>query len=943
MKDSRRERFKTVPYLLIVLLSAQTAAAEDLPQYSIKARIDTQKKTVHATQTVRFTNNHQVEIDSLYFHIYPNRKFTDQEKKFILRYGAYFKVNPFPDGFQEASLTFQSVVLGNQPIPYEIQGKDHTLLRIPLPASLHPGESIEVELDYTVSLPHAYGRLGWHENILTLSRWYPILSVFNETGWKNYPFYPFHRPFFSEAANYQVELSVPQEYTVIHSGQLQSETITEQGIKIWSIDTPLPIREFSLALSPDYRVYEEDWNEVTLKAFYLPGDEQQAKQSLRFARELMEDYSKRFTPYPYHEFSIAPVYLGYGGEQMSNLVLIDTRVFQLPQFLYRYLDFLIAHETGHQWFYNLVGIDEYAQIWLEEGVHSYFILEYLEKKYGRDAAVVDFPKWLKGIEWLLPNLSFRRARTTRYQTITRIGLDHPVVDELSSFQEPSSIFSLTYGKGSSIISMLRDVIGKDVFDRVFQRIFKEYSFKNLSVEDFQRICEEESLQDLTWFFEQWLSTTKQCDYAVVQVKNNTIILENRGQIVMPVEVLVKWKNGPEKKILWEGQNPKEALTFSEKEPIEQVSLDPEEKLLDVDRTNNHWPRRLHLKLVPIYLGLYEVPVFLPEDSYNLVVGPEVANNGLGLRASWQKPYEHKLYAATSYEFGESYHHSSGGYQIQNLFNSPTTAGVEVTNRADLDDGEDDLVTEKIFVRRELWPVSYGVADINDHVTFYALRNRRLSGGLLSGGLEDVRNISYRRARESILGTAFHFGRNGPYPDPREGYRVDALFENAGHFWGAEEYFYRTAVDVSVYSPVTPRSHLAFRLKSGWGFPEDKLLFEIGGWDGLRGFDRKTIRGASALLGSVEYRFPIREDLGWSFFDHLFGLDSIRGVVFFDAGQSWFDNFDDGKIHKDAGVGLRATINVGSFLEKVVVRADLAQPIDEPREDPRFWFGINHAF
>ncbi len=143
--------------------------------------------------------------------------------------------------------------------------------------------------------------------------------------------------------------------------------------------------------------------------------------------------------------------------------------------------------------------------------------------------------------------------------------------------------------------------------------------------------------------------------------------------------------------------------------------------------------------------------------------------------------------------------------------------------------------------------------------------------------------------------------------------------------------------------MTPQSKLAYRFKYGWGFPDDKNLYELGGFDGLRGFDRKSVRGSNALLGSVEYRFPLVRKLDWSMLDHVIGLDSIGGVVFFDTGESWYDDFADGKFKKDAGFGLRFTLSIGSFLEKIVVRADVAQPIDAPKEDTHFWFGLNHAF
>ena len=924
-------------------LFLSNASASTAPFYKIQASVDSSKKTVVCRQTTAFTNNSADDLDSLYFHIYPHRAFTQKEKDFMLRYTAYFKVNFFPEGFAVPEMDIQAVSQGTDALNFSIEGEDQTILKVPLKNTLHPGDSVEIKIDFALKIPHSYGRLGWHNNILALSRWYPILSVYGRDGWDNHPFYVFHRPFFSEASLYSVTLTVPQNQVVIHSGQLVREENTTAGTKTLFIESKLPIREFSLAMSPDYKIYEEKWQDVQIKSFYLSGEEKSGQRALGFVRDLMRFYTRLFGPYPYETFSLAPVYLGYGGEQMSNLAFIDTRVYELPGFLNRYFDFLIAHETGHQWFYNRVGIDEFTQMWLEEGVHSYFIEKYLEEKYGPDGEVIDFPAWLQKYKGFLPNLTFKRTRDVRYKTLARIGLDHAVVSKLSSFSEPSSIFSLTYGKGARIVGVLEGMLGEEAFDRVFKRIFKEYDFKNLTVEDFEKICEEESQMDLSSFFQNWLYTDGYFDAAVTKVKGNKVTLKQKGKIAMPVEVEVKFKDGQKVSSTWDGKGKQTQIQFKEGSAIKEVQLDHNEKLLDLDQTNNQWPRKIYFKAVPIYFPLYDIPVFLPEDSYNVVAGPEIANGGLGVKASLQKPFDQILYAGTDYEFGESIHHSRLGWQLNNLFRSPTALGFEVANQTDLDDGDEDLVSGKIYLRKELRPVSDSLFDINDHISLYLIRNQGLNKTLLLGGTEDADNISYLKRSEAIIGTALHLDRSETYPDPRRGFKLDTLLENSGHFFGATQYFYRAAVDTSFYAPVRAKDTLALRLKYGGGYPDDKNLFQLGGIEGLRGFDRKDVRGSSALLGSLEYRFPLREKLHIKFFDNIFSLESVGGAVFFDAGQSWYSSFGESALKKDAGLGLRFTMNLGSMLENMIVRADAAKAINEPEDDIHFWFGVGQAF
>ncbi|MCK5581268.1 MAG: BamA/TamA family outer membrane protein [Candidatus Omnitrophica bacterium] len=932
--------------LVQVLCFCGMLDAFEHPRYEIKASVDVEKKNITSEQRVTFTNNSQQPVEELYFHIYPHRKYSTDEKKLLFRYAGYFKINPFPEGFSNGigSLTIQSVQHAGQDLSFQVEGKQETLLKINLRQKLFSGESVEVSIAFDVSIPHAYGRFGWHENIMQLSRWYPILAVHNDEGWNKNPFYVFHRPFFSEASYYDVELTVPEEYVVVHSADFKHEEAAGSGVKTLSIETSLPIREFTVAMSPDYLKQQVSYNGMTINSFYLKGDEFFANQAVKSVKDLMDYYSQIFGGYLYKTFNVVPVYLGYGGEQMSNMAFIDTRMYKLPKLLVRYFDFLIAHETGHQWFYNTVGMNEFSNMWLEEGLNSFFTLEYLEKKYGRRAEIPDYPDWFKEWEWLLPELTFRKARVFRYMMITRIGFDNPVVGELSSFREPSTIFSLTYGKGARIVEMLKTQLGEKVFAKVFERIFKEFAFQNLGVKDFIAICEQESSQDLGWFFDQWLYSDQHFDYAVGGVKGGRITLENRGGIQVPVDITVRFSDGSETVLRWNGQRKKEALVVDLWKKIIEVHVDEAEQWLDIDRTNNHWPRKVDVKLVPIYLGLYDIPVFQEDDAYNLIFGPDVSGGGLGVKASLQKPYDQSFYVGTDYDFGEALHHSRLGYQLKNLFSTQTVFGVEASNTHDLDGGEEDLASGKVYLRRELWPAQYGLVDINDHITFYLLRNQRLNdyGDFLSGE-EDARNIEYRRRKEAIVGTSLHLNRSGPYPDPIQGYKVDALLESAGHFLGAEQYFYRASVDVSLYHPVTAKTQFALRLKYGKGYPDDKDLFKLGGINGLRGYGRKTIRGASALLGSLEYRFPIFENIGWGVLDNILRLESVGGVAFFDAGQAWFEDFEDTKLRKDAGFGLRFTINVGASLEKVIVRADVARAINDSSEDTRFWFSIGHSF
>ena len=99
-------------------------------------------------------------------------------------------------------------------------------------------------------------------------------------------------------------------------------------------------------------------------------------------------YESWFGPYFDEEFEIAQSYFGWNGNECSGMVLIDDRVMRLPSAGIRYLDHLVTHETCHQWFYNTVGTDGYAETFMDEGLVSCFTALRLDgqvKKFGQSA------------------------------------------------------------------------------------------------------------------------------------------------------------------------------------------------------------------------------------------------------------------------------------------------------------------------------------------------------------------------------------------------------------------------------------------------------------------------------------------------------------------------------------------------------------------------------
>src|SRR3990167_10063225 len=119
-------------FLLLLIFSSYAAAvsSDEFPGYDIKAIVDAGNKELTAVQTVTYTNLTASPLNEIYFYIYPNREYSDEEKEFMLRYSAYFKVNPFPEGFEKGRFDIRSVKSFGRDFSFRIEGEDKTLLKV---------------------------------------------------------------------------------------------------------------------------------------------------------------------------------------------------------------------------------------------------------------------------------------------------------------------------------------------------------------------------------------------------------------------------------------------------------------------------------------------------------------------------------------------------------------------------------------------------------------------------------------------------------------------------------------------------------------------------------------------------------------------------------------------------------------------------------------------
>ncbi len=450
-----------------------------LNEYEIDAIYNDEEKSIEAVEKVIYINNSDVPIKSVYFHIYPNVFKTEdtapfQESEMELAY---------LEGFEPGYINILSVRSSKNDLSHLILGKGNSVLKINLEEELQPGEDINIYISFMVKIPPASGRFGYGKNTINLGNWYPIVAVIDETGWNLEPYYPIGDPFYSEVSNYRVTFIMPQTYVVASTGDLIKKENIDGKYK-WTLEAK-KVRDFAVVASTKYKVLENNVDDIKIRSYYFNNDS--AELSLNVAKDAIKVFSESFGKYPYKHFSVAAADFFIGGMEYPKLVYIDETLYRGN---YQMLEYVIAHETAHQWWYGLVGNNEVKEAWLDEALTEYSTLLYYEKKYGKDMKDKVYKEIIQG--------NYQRFRDN-HENNKEIILKH-----LKDFDNNREYQALVYCKGAMFIESLRKELGDENFFDSLKIYYDKYKYKNAKTEDFIEVCEIVSDKELDYIFNKWL-------------------------------------------------------------------------------------------------------------------------------------------------------------------------------------------------------------------------------------------------------------------------------------------------------------------------------------------------------------------------------------------------------------------------------------------------------
>ncbi|MEE8341736.1 MAG: M1 family metallopeptidase, partial [Candidatus Neomarinimicrobiota bacterium] len=555
--------------IFISFIIAQKPYFQQYCEYDIDVTLDDSLHTLSAFEKITYTNNSEDELEFIWFHLWPNAYKNNEtafgKQSFDLGYTGFHFADSYARGYID-SLDFR---VNGESVTLEFHPEWIDVAKVHLPSPLKPGESVLIETPFFVKLPLVFSRLGHSGKHYEITQWYPKPAVYDNDGWHPMPYLDMGE-FYSEFGSFDVKITLPENYRIMATGDLidgESEyiwldSLANEGDKLHNLDEiefkkrikelmyisddeskkmktlhfhQEKVHDFAWFADLNWIVrkgelrFEESDKSVTLWSMYLPKNAELWEHSIEYLNDATYWYSKFYLDYPYNHVTAVDGDLSAGGGmEYPNITVIS----EFPS--KDYLELVIMHEVGHNWFYGIIGSDEREHAWLDEGLNEYSNLRYWNKKY-RDRGET-YTKY----EYFSDKLNFLNEITYWWEeyrgyNIRAVTGDEQPIDITSTDIDRGNYGSLIYGKTGIYTYYLQHYLGEEKMNVIMQEFFEKWKFKHPNPSDLRQVFENNTDADLTWYFDDVINSTKTVDYSVKK-KGNSYIVVNKGDMAAPVEI-----------------------------------------------------------------------------------------------------------------------------------------------------------------------------------------------------------------------------------------------------------------------------------------------------------------------------------------------------------------------------------------------------------------------
>ncbi len=651
-------RQAALPLLLLLLAAGVCRAesaklplqAEKVVDYHIKVKLDAKKRQLRGDERLIWRNSSPDQVGDLWFHLYLNA-FKNNRTTFFKESGGQLRgdfASPGESGSTDVlsiktadgvnlkpSMTFEQPDDGNR--------DDQTVCRIKLPKPVAPGETIELRIEFQAQLPRVFARTGYSDDFYMVGQWFPKIGVYEAAGvrgrekggWNCHQFHA-NSEFYADYGRYRVEITTPKKFVVGATGELKesrdlpdgtrTQTFEQENVHdfAWTADSDYVVvkkrfvadrevsqREYDhLSQLLDRPVDEIRLSDVDVTLLIQPDHMFFAERYAEATRLTLKWFGLWYGRYPYRTITLVdPGAAGAGGMEYPTLFTGGTHASfsYWPLTGIRIADMVAVHEAGHQWWYGLVGNNEFEEAWLDEGINSYSTGRVVELAFGKRATLAD-----------LPGFKFSETDMTRGENGPDMKFDR-IVQPSWTYLSQYGFYS--YAKPELALFSLENLLGEKTMARIMRTYHERWRFRHPGTADFIAVANEVSGQDLTWFFDSVFRGTDILDYEVSDMNasrvydgggtpaasgqkaaktkaktktaskpaeyRNEFVVRRAGGVVFPVEVLAIFENGKQSRQTWDGKERWKRFSFPGPSRLVRAEVDPDRKiLLDVDWSNN---------------------------------------------------------------------------------------------------------------------------------------------------------------------------------------------------------------------------------------------------------------------------------------------------------------------------------------------------------------------
>ena len=448
-------------------VSRAETAAQGLDEYRYDLRFLPDEMALYGTMELDFTNRTDNALESIVLRTYANAYQREENSPAAID---YFYDGSYKNGFSAGSITIEGLWWNDAIITnWRYSDDAQTVLHVPIDA-LATGESGQMLLRFKLKIPNCAHRFGYSEGVWQFGNALPTLSLFENGAWRTDPYCAVGDPFVSACANYTVSILAPEGFTCAAGAAVTTEK-TDDGLRFRTQGHAL--RDFAFALSREWVSASEKVSGTRVTAYAF--DQKTAQAAAKYGAQAVKTYSKLYGDYAWPQLTICMVDFPAGGMEYAGLFFIS-RAYSAPD-LRATMELVIAHEAAHQWFYALVGSDQYNQPWQDEALSEFAMLQYAKARYGQSA---------------YENLLYTRVKAPMQENIvSRITPGSPV-DHFGSYDDYSTV---VYGRGAALIEAIDTLTGNA---NAFLRAYcDEFAFSFATRNDFERCLNRWSGMDLS--------------------------------------------------------------------------------------------------------------------------------------------------------------------------------------------------------------------------------------------------------------------------------------------------------------------------------------------------------------------------------------------------------------------------------------------------------------